>query len=338
MKGRNSQVLRIYRILSILEGAPHGLSASDLAERLHERGFDIGKRTIYRDLEALKGAGFPLEEKGKSDENGTRWTLERNTKLNHYLVLNSRELMALYLARSVLSSLKQTPFYADLSTTFDKISEKLGTKAVSFMDEMSQEFHFDNGPQWGLGLKAEIIDTVRAAVTERQILSMTYSSVNSGNTTTRQVGPHYLYFAKGSLYMVAEDLQDHVVKIFSVPRITEATMLEETYSGNVTDPAKFFASSFGIFKGEQPETVRISFAPKVAAYIRERQWHPSQSINQRDNGYIEIELQVAQTPELIQWILGYGSQAMVLEPESLAQRIQEEANLVVKSYQRKIAV
>ena len=33
--------------------------------------FEVTKRTVYRDLEALKAAGFPLDEKGKDTENGT---------------------------------------------------------------------------------------------------------------------------------------------------------------------------------------------------------------------------------------------------------------------------
>nr|MBP7864181.1 HTH domain-containing protein [bacterium] len=114
MKGRNSQVVRIYKLITILEGAPHGLSISDLTTRLNDRGFEVDKRTIYRDLDALKAAGFPLEERGKTEDQGTRWTLERSIKVSKALVLNARELLALYLARSALIPLKETPFFTDL--------------------------------------------------------------------------------------------------------------------------------------------------------------------------------------------------------------------------------
>jgi predicted DNA-binding transcriptional regulator YafY len=325
MKGRNSQVLRIYRLLSILEGAPHGLTAVDLESRLHERGFEVGKRTIYRDLEALKAAGFPLEEKGKSDENGTRWTLERNAKVNHYLVLNSRELMALYMARSMLAPLRETPFFQDLSSTFDKIADKIGAKAQAFMNEMGDELHFEPGPLWGLGLKPDIIDTLRAAITEGQSLAVVYNSVNSGTSSARNLGPHYLYFAKGSLYLVAEDLGDSVVKIFSVPRMESATMLDQSYTGKVLDPEEFFAGSFGVYRGGASETVRVAFEPAVASYVRERQWHASQKIINKDNGRIEVQFDVASTPELVQWILGFGANAKVLSPGVLAETVRAES-------------
>ena len=157
MKGRNAQVSRIYKILNILEGAPHGLSVSDLCDRLHDRGFEVGKRTVYRDLDALRSAGFPLNEKGKDDVNGTRWTLEKTTKVSHYLVLSARELIALYLAKGMLSPLKETPFFDDLNNTFSKIEEKLTGKGQSFLDEVSNDFHFEPGPKWGLGLNPDEI-------------------------------------------------------------------------------------------------------------------------------------------------------------------------------------
>jgi predicted DNA-binding transcriptional regulator YafY len=335
MKGRNSQVSRVYRVLSILEGAPHGLTVSDLAERLQERGFEVGKRTIYRDLDALRAAGFPLEERGKSDEQGTRWTLERNAKVNHYLVLSSRELMGLYLARSVLSPLKDTPFYQDLVSTFQKIEEKLGNKSQGFLEELGQELHFEPGPRWGLGINPDVVDTIRAACNERQLLRVQYSSTNSGKTSHRKIGPHFLYFAKGSLYLVAEDIDEKTVKIFSVPRIGEATMLDQAYSGQISDPEEYFSASFGIYRGEKPEQVRVQFGPKVAAYVRERRWHSSQRVIAKEHGSIEIQMEVAQTPELVQWILGFGSQATVIEPEELATAIQNEAKETIDQYQTK---
>jgi predicted DNA-binding transcriptional regulator YafY len=81
MQGRNAQVARIYKILVLLEGAPQGLTALELRERLLDRGSDVSKRTVYRDLEALADAGFPLSE-GAENENGeaTRWVLHRSLK------------------------------------------------------------------------------------------------------------------------------------------------------------------------------------------------------------------------------------------------------------------
>lgn len=332
MKGRNGQVTRIYKILTILEGAPHGLSVSDLIERLHARGYEVGKRTVYRDLEALRAAGFPLDERGKSEDQGTRWTLERSTRVNHYLILGARELFALYLARAAMTPFRDTPFYEDVISVFNKIDEKLGVKGQSFLNEVSQDMHFEAGPRWGLGLDPDIVETIRAACTERHVLSMDYSSVNSGTTSPRKIGPHFLYFAKGSLYFVGEDLGDNVIKVFSVPRIHRAEMHDDSYETEPVDPDRFFGSSFGVYHGGAPQSIKIEFSPAIASFVKERRWHPSQRVVAKDGSYTEFCLDVAVTPELVQWVLGFGSNARVLEPQTLAIQIADEARRISELY------
>ena len=52
---RGDQLARQWRIIQILISSRMGKSAADLAGEL-----EYGVRTIYRDLEALQVAGFPL--------------------------------------------------------------------------------------------------------------------------------------------------------------------------------------------------------------------------------------------------------------------------------------
>jgi len=332
MSGRNSQVSRIYVVLGLLEGARLGLSVAEITVRLQERGFEIAKRTVYRDLEALLAAGFPLTKQGINNDLGTRWTLEQNTKIQQHLILNSRELFALYLARSVLIPLKETPFCADLQSVFQKIEDRLGGKSQGVLREVATDFHFEPGPRWGLGIDPDVVETIRAACIERQVLLIHYASVNGGDTRDRKVGPQFLYFAKGSLYLVAEDREKGTIKVFSIPRIKSATMLDEAYEGEATDPEQFFSSSIGVYVGGEALLSRIKFAPNVANFVKERRWHSTQKVISKDDGWIEVELDVAQTPELIQWVLGFGSNAFVIGPASLAEAVAAEARLTSNLY------
>ncbi|MBC7691114.1 MAG: WYL domain-containing protein [Methylotenera sp.] len=341
MAGRNSQISRLYRILGLLEGAPQGLTVTEIWERVTDRGHSNTKRTIYRDLEAIESAGFPLtsshdgEVKNKDTQ---RWSLEQVTRVTKYLVLSARELLALYLAREALLPLQMTPFYEDLMQFFVKVEAQLGKANQEHLHELSSEIYFEPAPQWGLGLNREILDTVRASCSERQVLEVEYSSVSSNSKRLRKIGPHYLYFSKGSVYLVGEDMENHEIKTFSVPRMSTARMIDEAYNEPAVEPETLFAHAIGIFRGDEASRVRLSFSRIVASYIKERRWHPTQTIvSESKTGEVEISLNVAITPELVQWVAGFGSAARVLEPALLREKIREQARAVLELYEKEAA-
>ena len=52
---RGDQLARQWRVIRAIEASTSGLTVAEIAERE-----ETGIRTIYRDLEALQAAGFPL--------------------------------------------------------------------------------------------------------------------------------------------------------------------------------------------------------------------------------------------------------------------------------------
>jgi len=90
----------------------------------------------------------------------------------------------------------------------------------------------------------------------------------------------------------------------------------------------FTQRSFGVFQGE-PVKVRVWFSPEVAGYVKEKIWHESQEIHPQDDGSVVFEAEVAGTIEIKAWIMSWGSQARVLEPESLRDEIRAEAMAIL---------
>ncbi len=76
-------------------------------------------------------------------------------------------------------------------------------------------------------------------------------------------------------------------------------------------PSQLVEGSFGLFEA------------KVGRFVRRRLWHPTQKITKTDRG-VELTVQVAGTTKLKTWILGWGDQVEVLEPESLRDEIPTE--------------
>ena len=71
---RGDQLARDWGIFRAIEASPNGLTVTEITGRE-----ETGIRTIYRDLEALQTAGFPLYT-GKV-ERATRWAFIDTFKL-----------------------------------------------------------------------------------------------------------------------------------------------------------------------------------------------------------------------------------------------------------------
>ena len=63
---RGDQLARQWRVIRAIEASPNGLTVAELAKRE-----ETGIRSIYRDLEALQTAGFPLYT--ERVERANRW-------------------------------------------------------------------------------------------------------------------------------------------------------------------------------------------------------------------------------------------------------------------------
>lgn len=331
---RNDSALRILEIGRLLESAPQGLTIKELHDRLTDLGFEAGQRTVYRDIEAASLL-FPIHEEEGSKP--TRFCMQPLNKVTRYLVLNARELFALYLARGALLPLQNTPFYEDLDAVFQKIDGLIGDKGLAHLRELQGHLKFEALPKWGLGLDPDILETIRAACTERHCLKTSYRGTKDAAPKDRQLGPHFLYYSKGGIYLVAEDLEKGEVRTYSLPRFAKAEMTSVPYESEALDPTDYFKGSFGVFSANEPTAVELEFNSTVAPFVSERVWHPSQRVTHLAGGTIRMKLEVGITPEFFSWVLSFGSNALIAKPESLRKQILAEAENLKQLYGKKRA-
>jgi len=333
MQGRNGQVARIYSILSLLESSRLGMSPADITRELTALGHTVKKRTVYRDLELLEAAGFPLKETGRTEDGGKRWVLEQKSDLTGMIVMSPRDLLALYLAKSHLTSLHSTPLGRDIEQMFARIEEKLGERHLRFFRVLAKEVAVARSSHLATGIHNDIAETLIAACSEKQVILALYESASSKTTRERRLGPHFLYFSHGGLYLVAEDLEVSKPKVFALSRMKQVTMLDEPYGGHSETPESYFAGSFGLFRGGQPEQISITFSAALAPFIRERKFHATQSVSDLADGRLILNLTVAPTIDFVRWVMGFGGDVVSVKPESVARRITEELESQLRQLQ-----
>jgi len=84
--------------------------------------------------------------------------------------------------------------------------------------------------------------------------------------------------------------------------------------------------------GDTPTPVRLRFSPQVTRRVKESVWHPSQVLEDCDDGGCILSVRVAMPLEMKPWIRGWGCDVEVLEPEELRTEIAGEARRTAEVY------
>jgi predicted DNA-binding transcriptional regulator YafY len=322
---RGDQLARQWKIIQALIASRQGRSVPDLAEMV-----ECHTRTVYRDLEALQAAGFPVT----TERDGHRmvWSLLDPAKHAVPIPFSLPELMALYFGRRMVAPLKGTVFHDALESLFAKIRATLPGEVGRYLERLDAGLAAAPAPHKDHGTAARAIEAVNEAIARRRCLEMVYHSMREGKDTRRTVAPYRLLFFDGTFYLVGKCGLRQDIRVFALDRVRAIVVTETSFEPpEATAMEEFLSASFGIFHG--PLTaVKVRFRPEVAGYIREKVWHASQRVTPQADGSILFEAQVAGTGDIRQWILRWGAGAEVLEPASLRDEMQREAQAMLSAY------
>jgi predicted DNA-binding transcriptional regulator YafY len=170
-------------------------------------------------------------------------------------------------------------------------------------------------------LRHETIARLLDATLHQRRVEMAYYSASSARTKRYVVEPYRLVYADGGLYLLAFVPEYDALRTFALERIKELTVLEATFERRVDVDAHPFDQSLGVNMGT-PVHVELEFAPTAAAYVRERLWHPSQTVSDQPDGSVRVTLEVCTDWALTSWILGFGAFVRVLAPDALREEIR----------------
>ncbi len=322
---RGDQLSRQWKIIHSLIASPSGRSAGELAVDL-----ECHKRTVYRDLEALQMAGFPLYTEQEGGR--TYWSILNAPRQQMPLPLNVTELMALYFSRNMLKILEGTAIFDSLSTLFDKVRATLPPEYTDYLDRLTGSLE--------VGVKAhkpyqqfqQALDQVHQAVQELRLIDIDYHSMGRNTMTQRRVAPYKVWFYDETFYLIGYCHMRKSIRLFAIDRIEKITIMDKHFDPpQGFDANRFMQESFGVFRGD-PVKVRIRFSPHIAGYIKEKIWHPNQGLEENEDGSLIFTAEVAGIQEIKYWVLKWGAGATVLAPESLRTAIAQETAAMAKNY------
>ncbi|MBZ5499761.1 MAG: WYL domain-containing protein [Acidobacteriia bacterium] len=160
------------------------------------------------------------------------------------------------------------------------------------------------------------------AIEKHRMVEMRYYTAYRDKTTRRKVDPYRVWYAAGALYLIGYCHMRQDIRMFAVDRIQSLTVTalpcQMPLGFNVEEYVK---NALTVMVGGPQIEVELRFDKKTTAWAKNRIWHPSQKATITKDGCLTLTLQVAETPELIGWILSFGSGVRVMQPDSLRQEV-----------------
>lgn len=309
----------------------------ELDRRIRERAYpncltfsaewEVSQKTVQRDIDFLRDSlGAPLAydrvRKGffYSEEN---WFLPA-------FALSEGELLALLMSLRMFQAWQGSPMEQHLRTILDKLEALLPDSVSVRPDLLFSQFSFKAPP--AKPVAEEVWLPVIRGLTGKCILRIRYRAFEEEKAKEWDFNPCHLANLQGEWYVFGFAAGHDDVLQLSMPRIQKAALTDRVF----TVPASFNAQklidgAFGraVSGGDEFE-VELAFSKAVATWVTERQWHPGQKVRVLRDGKVELRFKARGMVEVLRWVMAWGGDVMVLDPQELADAVKAEARRMLK--------
>ncbi|MEE9294064.1 MAG: WYL domain-containing protein [Phycisphaerae bacterium] len=318
---------RLIRMVQILQ-AGRRCSVQDLADEM-----SVSRRTIFRDMEVLRGAGIHCTH----DADTESYRIDKSHFLRP-LMLSVEEALALMLVTRKLMDQRVVPFVGLAVSAGLKIESALPADIRDHCSSLLAGVQVGELRVSDVDAVTDILLHIEEAIGARRKIRIMYDSYYEKAEIATVLRPYCVTFRSRGWYVIGHSEKHRQVRTFKLERVTDLEVLEARFK-----PARdfsleeYYGNAWHMIRGDQAHHVEIQFSSKVAGNVEEVAWHRTQRTRRRSNGTLIFEVDVDGLEEISWWVLGYGDQAVVNEPEALRQLLASHARNLVQYYETKEA-
>ena len=277
-------------------------TAPELAEK-----FEVSVRTIYRDIDALSGAGIPVY--AEAGRNGgihlmSDFVLDK-------AVLSEEEKQEILTA---LQSINLTNNIG-INQTLQKLSAIFCISSENWL-----EVDFS---RWGNnGTDNEKFELLKSAIIYQKCVKITYAN-SYGTISERVVRPLKMSYKSMSWYLKAFCTEKQDYRIFKLTRIIDFEVLTEIFCKS---PFPELDDTL-----EQCYNTIVLRFPKNMSY-RVYDEFDKTMVSKKENGDLIVSAQMPEDEWLIGYLLSFGTQVDIIEPAYLKDIVAEQAQKIYEKY------
>jgi predicted DNA-binding transcriptional regulator YafY len=283
--------------------------------------FEVSKRTIYRDVQALCEAGVPVVA-----EAGRGYSLPEGYFLPP-LRFSADEALMLLLGVDVMAKSFDAEYQGAAAAAARKIAGALPAERRDEVRALRESLAFvemaDLAPR-----TAEVLRALRRAVLAQQTVRLVYrarfGADPPGTPTRRDADPYGLARVSGVWYLVAHCHLRGAVRNFRLDRIDGVEPLPRRF----TRPPEFVLT---MPSDARTITARVLIDAAAAPWVREAPSFFVSAMEDVEAGLL-VTLRVRRLDEVLPWLLGWGRHLRVLEPPELRELLAAEARAILAAH------
>lgn len=325
MAKSDNQKLKIFYILDYLQKNSHQdkpVRASELISMLESRyGISCERKTIYSDIMALQDYGADIiSVPGK---NGGYYIASRNFELPELKLLIDAVLSSRYLTEK-----KSRELIEKLCKECNEEDSRLLKRNVMVsgrVKSMNESIYYN-------------VDTIQDAITKNRQITFRYFDWDFGGKRKFRekeyiASPYGLCQDNDNCYLLAWT-QRHGVTHFRVDRMTAIQVTEDprTPCPELTGAALTEHANrlFQMYSG-QSVNVKLRFHNSLLNVVVDRFGKDTMLIPDGDN-HFNFTVNVAVSPTFLSWVIGFGSKAKILYPQSVVDACRQLCTEAMSQY------
>lgn len=280
------------------------VTAPELARR-----FEVSRRTINRDIEAICKAGIPLVTTQGFDGG---ISISDSYKIDK-TIFTQEELGTILAGLKGIDSVSKT---AHLGSVVEKLSTRENQIEVDDTIIINLASHYQSSLTYKINL-------IKKAIWCRRVITFCYYSEKG--ESRRRVEAYRLIFKWSSWYVFGYCLDRNDFRLFKLNRLWDLSASEEHFMPrqlpqNRLDFDNYFSSPNFHLKAEfsEQQKYRLIDEFEVDCYVS------------GDNGKLLFTWDFAGYENMRQWVLSFGDQVRVWEPEELREDIRKQAEHILE--------
>ena len=323
---------RQWELLSLLPRRAPGITAKELASRLKERGYEVTKRTIERDLTQLSTV-FGLACNDKSIPYGWYWMPGTSTDL---LGVSIADAISLNLIEEFLRPLVPAAMLGTLESRFQQARNKLdelseGNKAARWVHKVKYV-----APTLSLlppKIDEAVLEAVQEALLTEKQLRIRYRRPKKSVLNDYVIHPLGIAQRGSVTYLAATAFNYTEVRLYAVHRIEHAVLLEDVVSTPVDFTIASYVESGALHFGACREIrLKARINRGLATILTETPLATDQRIAPAEGEACILEATCIDTQQLRWWILGQNDAIEIMAPIELRRDIHSALSKALKLY------